>query len=285
FRDKIKYLGLQRHTTTAIETNVVRPFTDIPGPGGIYNIPYIGILFNFVPFSNQGTEWASIRKPATEQMLKPKTVQNYIPIINTVADDFIEKLKRDGRIDDCLKEMVTYTTESKDKPRICNIPVNKGMYSHTCISNLSQEMISTRRQELDAQKKDGIGIEDNEPDLLHALLSDPRITTEQAYSLIDSLFLGGVDSTDIMIIANPMSENDNFFPNPKEFLPERWLRTANTNGVKTRNIYPFSSIPFGYGPRSCIGQRFAENQIYVAITKASLNKYIYIYMFINKRFI
>lgn len=38
------------------------------------------------------------------------------------------------------------------------------------------------------------------------------------------------------------------FPNPLEFKPERWLDT-DKNG-----IHPYASIPFGLGPRMCIGE-------------------------------
>lgn len=36
------------------ENNVhpdIKPFNQVPGPGGVYNIPYIGTAFHFQPFS------------------------------------------------------------------------------------------------------------------------------------------------------------------------------------------------------------------------------------------
>lgn len=42
-----------------------------------------------------------------------------------------------------------------------------------------------------------------------------------------------------------------YFPNPKEFDPERFM----VENIK--NIQPFTFMPFGVGPRTCIGSRFA----------------------------
>ncbi|XP_076344521.1 cytochrome P450 315a1, mitochondrial-like isoform X3 [Tachypleus tridentatus] len=48
-----------------------------------------------------------------------------------------------------------------------------------------------------------------------------------------------------------------YFPNPNQFLPDRWLRNRDIHDV----INTFASLPFGYGPRSCIGRRVAEIQM------------------------
>ena len=63
-----------------------------------------------------------------------------------------------------------------------------------------------------------------------------------------------------------MCMDDRFFPKPTEFLPERWLRETKGELAKSRQ-YLFAHKPFGFGQRSCIGQRFAENEIFIAITK------------------
>ena len=46
-----------------------------------------------------------------------------------------------------------------------------------------------------------------------------------------------------------MARDENIFPDAESFVPERWLR----GGDAAQEISPFASVPFGYGPRSCLG--------------------------------
>lgn len=62
------------------------------------------------------------------------------------------------------------------------------------------------------------------------------------------------------LIAN---ENEEYFPNAKTFAPERWLRKSNESVAQGTKSTPFAYLPFGHGPRSCIGRRFAEMEIQV----------------------
>ena len=63
-----------------------------------------------------------------------------------------------------------------------------------------------------------------------------------------------------------MSVDERFYPKPHEFIPERWLRDTDDEISSGRN-HPFGMKPFGFGQRSCLGQRFAENEIYICILK------------------
>ncbi|XP_064630613.1 cytochrome P450 27C1-like [Lineus longissimus] len=58
-----------------------------------------------------------------------------------------------------------------------------------------------------------------------------------------------------------MCRDPNTYKDPESFIPERWLRGSGDN------INPFAAMPFGHGVRSCIGRRFAELELYLALIK------------------
>ncbi|MPC32640.1 Cytochrome P450 302a1, mitochondrial [Portunus trituberculatus] len=53
------------------------------------------------------------------------------------------------------------------------------------------------------------------------------------------------------------------FHDPQRFLPERWLHKAPP-------AHPFVVVPFGHGPRSCIGRRMAEQNLQTIMLQVSL---------------
>lgn len=59
------------------------------------------------------------------------------------------------------------------------------------------------------------------------------------------------------------SRDERYFTNPDLFLPERWERGA----TREENFHPFASLPFGHGPRMCVGKRLAVMELYVLAVK------------------
>lgn len=60
--------------------------------------------------------------------------------------------------------------------------------------------------------------------------------------------------------------SDKYFTDPLTFKPERWMRNE-----ENKNIHPYLLTPFGIGSRTCAGRRFAEQDMYVLLTKILLN--------------
>ncbi|XP_021345680.1 cytochrome P450 3A28-like [Mizuhopecten yessoensis] len=71
----------------------------------------------------------------------------------------------------------------------------------------------------------------------------------------------------IRVMAFTLYEDEEYFPQPKKFMPERF----NTAAKKERHPYTF--IPFGQGPRICVGMKFGIYLIKIALVKI-LQKYV-----------
>ena len=63
-----------------------------------------------------------------------------------------------------------------------------------------------------------------------------------------------------------MHHNPRFFPEPEQFRPERFLKTESET-LATQ----YAFLPFGGGPRLCIGMRFAIAEIKIAMAKLLAN--------------
>ncbi|CAG2164304.1 unnamed protein product [Oppiella nova] len=55
--------------------------------------------------------------------------------------------------------------------------------------------------------------------------------------------------------------NEEFYEKPNDFIPDRFLPENR------HNIKPYSYIPFGAGPRNCIGMRFALMEAKLALVQ------------------
>lgn len=71
-----------------------------------------------------------------------------------------------------------------------------------------------------------------------------------------------------------VSNSEEYFPEPKKFVPERWLRPNDIKKMDvpecphtSQQIHPFVSLPFGFGRRTCLGRRFAETELQILISK------------------
>lgn len=68
-------------------------------------------------------------------------------------------------------------------------------------------------------------------------------------------------------MLNYMDEKQ--FPQPKKFIPERWIKNNNDPQCPHAKdtAHAFTFLPFGFGPRMCVGRRFAELEMEVLITR------------------
>ncbi|KAH3714777.1 hypothetical protein DPMN_057477, partial [Dreissena polymorpha] len=89
----------------------------------------------------------------------------------------------------------------------------------------------------------------------------PTIPTN-ARVLTEDTMIGGYlipKKTIVLLSTFTMCRDPKEFNHPDDFIPERWLR----NEIK--EFSPFTSLPFGFGARSCVGRRIAETMIYLSI--------------------
>ncbi|KAJ8962683.1 hypothetical protein NQ318_001080 [Aromia moschata] len=89
---------------------------------------------------------------------------------------------------------------------------------------------------------------------------------------VKDLVLGGYripKDTEVMTMHIIPSLSDEF-KDAEKFIPDRYLRSADDE-YSYKNAHAFASLPFGFGPRSCIGKRLANLELEIALTKIMRN--------------
>ena len=64
-----------------------------------------------------------------------------------------------------------------------------------------------------------------------------------------------------------MGRRADYFDEPMKFIPDRWIRENRGD----KKAHPFAVLPFGHGPRMCIGRRIAELETLILISKIIYN--------------
>lgn len=66
------------------------------------------------------------------------------------------------------------------------------------------------------------------------------------------------------MVQELLMKSDVHYAQSSKFIPERFIRDspqAATGCPKAKDANPFIYLPFGFGPRMCVGRRFAELEI------------------------
>ncbi|KAG6454549.1 hypothetical protein O3G_MSEX008748 [Manduca sexta] len=82
------------------------------------------------------------------------------------------------------------------------------------------------------------------------------------YKIDDNLIIPA--GTPIYVNAAGLQMDPNLFPEPEKFIPERFLPEHNS-------VKPYTHMPFGEGPRHCIGKRFAYQTLRYGLSKVLLS--------------
>lgn len=78
--------------------------------------------------------------------------------------------------------------------------------------------------------------------------------------------------TTVLLGSNVLMKEATYYPRPDEFLPERWLRDPETG--KKMQVSPFTFLPFGFGPRMCIGKRVVDLEMETTVAKLIRNFHV-----------
>ncbi|CAD7090146.1 unnamed protein product [Hermetia illucens] len=79
--------------------------------------------------------------------------------------------------------------------------------------------------------------------------------------------------TTVSMGTGALLREDEHFPNANKYEPERWLKKDGVP-APAKSAHPYIFLPFGFGPRMCVGKRFAEMEIETLVARIIRNFHV-----------
>ncbi|GLH07259.1 probable cytochrome P450 301a1, mitochondrial, partial [Gryllus bimaculatus] len=264
------------------------PYRDGPGSMHYYRTVLRKDRFKGVAgtMTTQGEEWQKFRTKVNQPLMHPRSALRYLGNINDVADEFLDKigtlLDHNKELPhDFMKEFHKWSVESEKYIQIATQRI-KQRSSDGEGSILERLLIAEGPEVANLMATDmlfgGVDTTSNlAASLLFYIATNPipqeKLAKELEMALpnprepISAHVLEGVPYLKACIKESlrilPIVFGNRHFPRPLSFEPERWLR----GGAHAHTAHPFVSLPFGFGPRTCVGRRFAEMEVQVLLAK------------------
>jgi cytochrome P450 len=73
--------------------------------------------------------------------------------------------------------------------------------------------------------------------------------------------------TDVLICVPEIHRDPENYPDPEEFIPERFLLENKNSSAGMSNIKAYSYLSFSAGPRNCLGQHYAMHKTKLLVSK------------------
>ena len=110
----------------------------------------------------------------------------------------------------------------------------------------------------------GTGIPYLDAVIKETLRKYPPLTRLERRVSTDGYKLGSISlkkGSTVQIGVMAVHYNPEYYPEPERFMPDRFMPENK------HNILPYTYLPFGVGPRNCIGMRFAYQEIRLCLAK------------------
>ena len=91
------------------------------------------------------------------------------------------------------------------------------------------------------------------------------IPRRPAEDIVLSGYLIPAGTTQVEFLTHVIGRDEKLFEDAEAFRPERWLRKKDA--IPTDTSEAFSSTPFGFGTRMCIGRRIAELELHLLLAR------------------
>ncbi|GLH07260.1 probable cytochrome P450 301a1, mitochondrial, partial [Gryllus bimaculatus] len=267
------------------------PYRDGPGSMHYYRTVLRKDRFKGVAgtMTTQGEEWQKFRTKVNQPLMHPRSALRYLGNINDVADEFLDKIG-------------TLLDHNKELPH----DFMKEFHKWSVECNIAEKYIQIATQRIKQRSSDGEGsilerlLIAEGPEVANLMATDMLFggvdtTSNLAASLLFYIATNPIPQEKLakeleMALPNPREPisahvlegvpylkacikeslrilpivfGNRHFPRPLSFEPERWLR----GGAHAHTAHPFVSLPFGFGPRTCVGRRFAEMEVQVLLAK------------------